>query len=112
MFKKVSTQVVHRLQRYAREESKPVDMGRFLMYATFDIMGEFTLDQALGMVERMEFLDWIAGQYRNAKTTAFMMSAAYLPWLQPVVAVLSWLMLEQLNAPMRFATEQGKLLHG
>jgi hypothetical protein len=41
-----------------------------------------------------------------------MMSAAYLPWLQPVVAVLSWLMLEQLNAPMRFATEQGKLLHG
>jgi cytochrome P450 len=88
MFKKVSTQVVHRLQRYAREESKPVDMDRFFMYATFDIMGEFTLNQALGMVERMEFLDWIAGHYRNAKTTAFMMSAACLPWLQPVVAAL------------------------
>jgi hypothetical protein len=108
MFKKVSTQMVDRLRRYAREETKPIDMGRFFMYATFDIMGEFTLDAPLGMVDRMEYLDWIAGQYRNMKITAFMMSAAYLPFLKPVVAALSSAMLESLSAPMHFAIEQGK----
>jgi len=86
-------------------------MGRFFMYATFDIMGEFTLDQPLGMVERMEFPDWIAGQYRNMKITAFMASASYLTFLQPLVAAFSWLMLEQMSAPFRFAIEQGNRLH-
>jgi hypothetical protein len=60
MFKKVTTQMRNRLRRYCEEEgSEPIDMTRYFIYATFDIMGEFTLDQPLGMVERLEFLDWI-----------------------------------------------------
>jgi cytochrome P450 len=108
MFKKVTTQMRNRLRRYCEEEgSEPIDMTRFFMYATFDIMGEFTLDQPLGMVERMEFFDWIAGQYKNMKITAFMASASYLAFLRPVVAGFAWLMLEQLSAPFKFAVEQG-----
>jgi cytochrome P450 len=107
MFKKVTTQMKNRLLRFYEEESKPIDMCQFFMYATFDIMGEFTLDQSLGMVERMEFLDWIAGQYRNMKITAFMASASYLILLRPPVAGFAWLMLEQRSAPFKFAVEQG-----
>jgi hypothetical protein len=111
MFKNVATQMVSRLRRYYQEESGPIDFGRFFMYATFDIMGEFTLDQPLGMVEKMDFPDWIAGQYKNMKITAFMASASYLTFLQPLVAAFSWLMLEQMSAPFHFAIEQGSLLY-
>jgi cytochrome P450 len=111
MFKSVTTQMVNRLLQYHQEESEAIDMGRFFMYVTFDIMGMFTLDQSLDMVEKMEFPDWIAGQYKNMKITAYMASASYLVFLQPLVAAFSWLMLKQMSAPFRFAIEQGNYLH-
>jgi hypothetical protein len=111
MFMKVTTQMVNQLRQCCQKKSEPIDMGRFFMFVTFDIMGEFTLDQSLGMVEKMEFPDWIAGQYKNMKITAFMASASYLTFLKPLVAAFSWLMLEQMSAPFHFAIEQGSRLH-
>ena len=108
MFKRTVNLMADRIKRFTQENpNQAIDMTKFFMYVTFDVMGDFTFAHPFGMVERMEYLDWISGQYSNLKTAMFIMSSAYLKFLQPVSSFFAWMFLEQLNAPLRFATEQG-----
>jgi len=108
MLKRTINRMVNRIKRYTEENSNPaIDMTKFFMYVTFDIMGDFTFTQPFGLIERMEYLNWIADQFSNLKAAIFIISSAYLDFLKPIARFMTWVFLERLNAPLKFASEQG-----
>lgn len=108
MFKRTANLLVDRIKRCQKESpTKGIDMTRFFMYVTCDIMGDFTLAQPFGMVESMQYLDWMSGQEDNLNAMMLLSSSAYLTFLKPLANFFVWVFLEKLNAPLSFATEQG-----
>jgi hypothetical protein len=100
--------MIDRIDRFQKENpTQPLNMAKFFMFVTFDIMGEFTLSQRFGLIEKMEIPDWMAAQQENQKAIIFILTSAYLGVLKPFASLFMWMFSEQLSAPLKFTTKQG-----
>ncbi|KAF2799379.1 cytochrome P450 [Melanomma pulvis-pyrius CBS 109.77] len=110
MFKRIANQAIDRIKRCQKESpTEGIDMTRFFLYVTCDIIGDFTLAQPFGMLESMQYLGWMSAQGDNLSATLFLSSSAYLTLLKPLASLFVWVFRENFNAPLLFATEQVKM---
>jgi hypothetical protein len=106
--KRTAKEMVDRIERFQKENpTQPINMARFFMFVTFDIMGDFTLSQRFGLIEKMEIPDWMVAQQENQKGIIFIFSSAYLNVLKPLASLFMWMFSEQLSASLDFSTKQG-----
>jgi len=100
--------MVDRIERFQKENpTQPINMAKFFMFVTFDIMGDLTLSQRFGLIEKMEIPHWMAEQQENQKAIIFIFSSAYLNVLKPFASFFMWLFSKQLRAALDFSTKQG-----
>lgn len=106
--KRTAKEMIDRINRFQKESpTQPINMAKFFMCVTFDIMGDFTLSQRFGLIEKMEIPDWMVTQQENQKAIIFITTSAYLGVLKPFASFFMWLFFEQLSASLKFTTKQG-----
>ena len=106
--KRTAKEMIDRIERFQKENpAQPINMAKFFMCVTFDVMGDFTLSQRFGLIEKMEIPDWMAVQQENQKAIIFILSSAYLDVLKPIASFFMWMFFEKLSAALNFTTKQG-----
>ncbi|KAL1961979.1 hypothetical protein VTN77DRAFT_714 [Rasamsonia byssochlamydoides] len=58
-----------------------VEMVRMYNFTTFDIMGDLTFGEPLGLLEGSEYNQWVAKVFASIKANALLRIIRYFPWL-------------------------------
>ncbi|KAF2210335.1 hypothetical protein CERZMDRAFT_113284 [Cercospora zeae-maydis SCOH1-5] len=67
-------------------KGEKVDMVKWYNWTTFDIMGDLSFNEDLGMLETGEYSDWVKAVFRNVKGGAFIRAVKKLHWLLNLLA--------------------------
>ncbi|KAJ5951306.1 Cytochrome P450 E-class group I [Penicillium vulpinum] len=77
--------LVHSLHRTIKEEpNAKINMVRMLNLTTFDIMGDLTFGDSLGLLAGTGNLNWVSAVFVSMKTNALRRLARYVPWTAPI----------------------------
>ncbi|KAH9884566.1 cytochrome P450 [Xylariomycetidae sp. FL2044] len=60
---------------------QPVDMVSLYQFTTFDIMGELTFGQPLGLMQRNDYSPWVKAVFDSIKIIPIAQFIQYYPWL-------------------------------
>lgn len=74
---------IRRLGEYAdrKDESKPLDLVRWLNFLTFDIIGDLALGEPFGYLGDSQYYPWVATMFQSIKTGAFLRAFSLCPIL-------------------------------
>ncbi len=67
---------------------KPIDMAQMFNLTTFDIMGDLTFGQSLGMLENAEYTPWVASVFQSVKIIPFVQIIQFYPLLNALFNLL------------------------
>ncbi|KAL1984736.1 hypothetical protein VTN96DRAFT_8769 [Rasamsonia emersonii] len=100
--------LVHKLDAVAREDPKTkVDLVRMYNFTTFDVMGDLTFGEPLGLLHGSEYNAWVSLIFASLKTTTFLQTSRYLPWLGFLFSVLiPKSMVEKKRAHLQYCIER------
>lgn len=66
----------------------PVDMTKMFEFTTFDIMGDLTFGQPLGLLESNKYSSWVKNVFDAVRVLPFIQMIEYYPWLSKTFALL------------------------
>ena len=87
LFQKYTNRLVSTISKVSAE-GKPLDMVLMYNLATFDIMGDFTFGQSLGMLENVEYNPWLKTVFEYIKMWPFAQMIQYHPVLEALLGLL------------------------
>lgn len=87
LFQKYTDRLVATIDKVAAE-GKPMDMVLMYNLATFDMMGDFTFGQSLGMLEKVEYNPWLKTVFEYVKLWPFAQIIQTSPLLETLGALL------------------------
>lgn len=87
LFQKYTDRLVATIDKVAAE-GKPMDMVLMYNLATFDMMGDFTFGQSLGMFEKVEYNPWLKTVFEYVKLWPFAQIIQTSPLLETLGALL------------------------
>ncbi|KAK7749132.1 hypothetical protein SLS62_008419 [Diatrype stigma] len=88
LFQKYTDRLVATIDKVAAEGKQPMDMVLMYNLATFDMMGDFTFGQSLGMLENVEYNPWLKTVFDYVKLWPFAQVVQYSPILNTLAALL------------------------
>ena len=69
-------------------EGKQIDMVLMYNLTTFDMMGDFTFGQSLGMLEKVEYNPWLKTVFEYVRMWSVAQIIQYSPFLEALVPML------------------------
>ncbi|KAK8065042.1 cytochrome P450 [Apiospora hydei] len=85
LFRKYADQVVRHLAKTAGQQTNLVDLFNF---TTFDIMGDLTFGQPLGLLDNNKYTPWVASSFEAIKVLGILQFIGYYPVIS---TIFSWL---------------------
>lgn len=67
---------------------QPVPLGQMLNFATFDIMGDLTFGQPLGLLESAEYSSWVKNVFDAVRVLPLIQFIEYYPLLSKIYKYL------------------------
>lgn len=65
-------------------EGQPVPLGQMLNFATFDIMGDLTFGQPLGLLQSAEYSSWVKNVFDAVRVLPLVQFIEYYPLLSKI----------------------------
>ncbi|KAH8744497.1 cytochrome P450 [Diaporthe sp. PMI_573] len=85
LFTRYTTQLVDNIRRdLATDPNREFDAVKLYNFTTFDIMGDLTFGEPLGLLENSSYSDWVRNVFQSLKTVAifqFIFEYPLLAWL-------------------------------
>jgi cytochrome P450 len=89
IFAKHIDTLVAKLHQNARKPDDPaVDMVRWLNFTTFDIMGDLTFGESLGMLDNSDYIPWVSTLFASMKAATIARALQELPGMRSILPLL------------------------
>lgn len=85
LFHKYTDLLISKLRETA---GQPVPLGQMVNFATFDIMGDLTFGQPLGLLQSSEYSSWVKNVFDAVRVLPFVQFIEYYPILSKIFAFL------------------------
>ncbi|KAK2597583.1 hypothetical protein N8I77_012361 [Diaporthe amygdali] len=76
------------ISKLRETDGQPVQLGEMLNFATFDIMGDLTFGQPLGLLESAEYSSWVKNVFDAVRVLPLIQVIEYYPLLSKIYAFL------------------------
>ncbi|RMZ71780.1 cytochrome p450 [Pyrenophora seminiperda CCB06] len=81
--------LIQALQRMIKENPEsPVNMVRMFNCTTFDIMGDLSFGEPLGMLDTGEYTPWVQSVFKGIKFGTYIRVAREYPWIQTLISMV------------------------
>lgn len=74
--------------RLRESDGKTIPLGQMLNFATFDIMGDLTFGQPLGLLESSEYSSWVKNVFDAVRVLPLVQMIEYYPLLSKIYKFL------------------------
>jgi cytochrome P450 len=88
IFAKHIDTLVAKLHQEAKKPNAAVDMVRWLNFTTFDIMGDLTFGESLGMLNNSDYIPWVSTLFAAMKAATIARALQELPGMRSILPFL------------------------
>lgn len=81
LFQKYANLLVKKLRE---SNGQPAPLGEMLNFATFDIMGELSFGESLGLLETNKYSSWVTNVFDAVRVLPFVQFIEYYPYLSQI----------------------------
>ncbi|KAF9876101.1 trichothecene c-15 hydroxylase [Colletotrichum karsti] len=77
--------LIDKLHEEARDGTRPLNITKWLNFATFDVIGDLSFGEPFGCLESKTYHPWIETIFHSFKNQAYMTNIRRLSWLEPLL---------------------------